>query len=83
MLCNASGQKNNLEKTSVCFARGVPPHKLGLISYSLGIKEVSSHDRCIGLPNHVGQFTMPYFVFQGPNSHLIKAMDGKPDFMCR
>ncbi|XP_024178686.1 uncharacterized protein LOC112184671 [Rosa chinensis] len=59
----ASGQKINLDKSSVVFSKNVHPDVKGNLASILGVQCVEDHGRYPGLPLHVGKLKTAIFSY--------------------
>ncbi|PRQ38153.1 putative RNA-directed DNA polymerase [Rosa chinensis] len=59
----ASGQRINLQKSSVVFSKNVAPSLQAQLAAILEVKCVQEHDRYLGLPLHVGKSKTEIFEY--------------------
>ncbi|CAM8943685.1 unnamed protein product [Rhodiola kirilowii] len=52
---NVSGQRINLEKSEICFSRNSPAHIRDEVCRVIGVRQVGSHSKYLGLPLIFGQ----------------------------
>jgi len=59
----ASRQTINYAKTDIAFSKGVPIDRRNQITLCLDIREVLSHDKCLGAPTFIGRSKKKPFLF--------------------